>query len=195
MLLFLSFFLTALLLLYLVRVVTVEGNGPNYILVLSLILGILLTGIPEYRWQSGESKGAHLVTYVSGVTNSDLECQRLLGAFYDYNPDEKGSISDDQKTVQMKYGECMDLVEWFSSDPTTMPATSRQAFALHLLIFEASKVGSGIDDAEAECRATARYVEVATYAGTSTVEATRMLDMYKADWYPLMSNESKKKCA
>lgn len=194
MLLFLTFFLTALLLLYLVRVVTLEGNGPNYILVLALICGILLAGIPEHRWQSGESKGAHLVTYVSGVTNSDLKCQRLLGAFYDYNPDEKGSISEDKRTVQIKYGECMDLVEWFSSDPATEPATSRQAFALHLLIFEASKIGSGVDEAEAECRATARYVEVATYAGTSTVEATRMLDMYKSDWYPLISDELKKSC-
>ena len=78
----------------------------------------------------------------------------------------------------------------------TEPATSEQAFALHLLIYEAVKVGanSKITDLEAECKATAKYVEVAKYAGTSTEEANRMLEMYKSDWYPYMPAEVRKPC-
>jgi hypothetical protein len=195
MLFFLFLFLVLLLLLYLVRVVTLEGNGPNSFIVIPLLLGILLTGIPEFRWQSGETKGAHLITYVSGVTDSELKCQRLLGAFYDFNPEEKGSLDkDNPKIVHIKYGECMELVNWFASDTDTQPATSKQAFALHLLIFEASKVGTNLTPLEAECKATARYIEVATYAGTSVEEANRMLDMYKSDWYPYLSEEFRKPC-
>lgn len=187
----------AILLIYLVRVVQFEGNGPNLFVVVPLVLAILLTGVPEFRWQNGESKGAHLVTYVSGVTDSDLKCQRMMGAFYDYTPEEKGSLDKtNPKIVHLKYGECMSLVEWFNSDSETEPATSEQAFALHLLIYEAVKVGanSKISDLEAECKATARYVEVAKYAGTSSEEATRMLDMYVSDWYPYMPSEVRKPC-
>lgn len=197
MLLIIFLLLIAALLVYLVRVVQLEGNGPNLFIVVPLLAGILLTGIPEFRWQSGESKGAHLVAYVSGVTDSDLQCQRMMGAFYDYNPEEKGSLDEtNPKIVLLKYGECMNLVEWFSSDTTTEPATSKQAFALHLLIYEAVKVGanSEITDLEAECIATAKYVEVAKYAGTSAEEANRMLGMYKSDWYPNMPAELRKPC-
>lgn len=196
MLLFLCLLLVSLLLVYLVRVVTLEGDGPNVFIVVPLILGILLTGVTESRWQSGESKGAHLITYVSGATNSELKCQRLLGALYDYNPEQKGFIDkDNPKLVHIKYVECMELVTWFSSNTDTEPATSRQAFALHLLIFEAAKVGTNIPAAEAECIATARYVEVAQYAGTSPEEATRMLDMYKSEWYPYMPEDLKQPCS
>lgn len=197
MLLISFLFLVAALLVYLVRVVQLEGNGPNLFVVVPLIVGILLTGVPEYRWQSGESKGAHLVTYVSGVTDSSLQCQRMMGAFYDFTPEEKGSIDKtNPKLVHIKYGECKNLVDWFSSDTETEPATSEQAFALHLLIYEAVKVGanSKITDLEAECKATAKYIDVAKYAGTSTEEANRMLEMYKSDWYPYMPVEVRKTC-
>lgn len=196
--LFISFlFFLAVLLVYLVRVVQLEGNGPNLFVVVPLLAAVLLTGIPEFRWQSGEDKGAHLITYVSGVTDSDLQCQRMMGAFYDYSPEEKGSIDEkNPKLVHLKYAECMNLVKWFSSDTDTEPATSEQAFALHLLIYEAIKVGEGpkVTDLAAECEATARYVEVAKYAGTSAEEADRMLEMYKSDWYPYMPVEVRKPC-
>lgn len=196
--LFISFcVLIALLLIYLVRVVQLEGNGPNLFVVLPLLAGIVLTGIPEFQWQSGESKGAHLVTYVSGVTDSDLKCQRMMGTFYDWTPRENVSLDKtNPKVVQMKYAECINLVNWFSADPEKEPPTSKQAYALHLLIDEAVKVGanSKISDLDAECKATERYVEVAKYAGASTEEANHMLSMYKSDWYPSLPEALRQPC-
>lgn len=183
--------------IYLVRVITLEGNGPNLFIVVPLLVAIVLTGIPEYKWQSGESKGAHLVTYVSGVTDSDLKCQRMMGTFYDWTPRENASVDKtNPKVVQMKYDECISLVDWFSADPDKEPATSKQAYALHLLIFEALKVGanSKISDLDAECKATAKFIDVATYAGASTEQANRMLNMYKTDWYPSLPEALRQPC-
>lgn len=197
MLLFFLCFLTALLMAYLVRVIQLEGNGPNSFVVMPLVLGILAVSVLQFLWSNGESKGSHLVTYVSGVTNSSLKCQSLPGALYDYNPEHKGKgyiDKNDPKTVHIKYSECKELMNWFNSEITVDPASSKQAFALHLLIFEATKVGTNIGDAEAECAATARYVEVAKYAGASTEEAARMLDMYKSDWYPYLDAELRQPC-
>jgi hypothetical protein len=196
MLLFVLLSLSALLLIYLVRVIQLDGNAPNSFIVVPLIIGILISGVMEFQWESGERKGSHLVTYVSGVTSSDLDCQRMSGAFYDYSPEQKGWVDkDDPKTVNMKYDECMALVQWFNSEQNIEPATSHQAFALHLLIFEANKVKNiNITDAEAECKATSQYLEVAKYAGATAKEAARMLDMYKSEWYPYMSEDIKKPC-
>jgi hypothetical protein len=195
MLLFLLVFLTALLMWYITRAIQLEANLPNSFIVLPLVVCILVTGVFEFRWSSGENKGAHLVSYISGVSNSNLECQGLFGALYDTNPLKKGYVDEsDPKTVHLKYIECMELVHWFNADSATEPATSHQAFALHLLIFEAAKVGTDIDGLEAECNATARYVEVAEYGGATSAEATRMLDMYKSDWYPYIADELKQPC-
>ena len=197
MLLFLLIFLTLALIVYLTRVIQLEGNPPNSFVVFPLVLAILVTGVFEFHWQNGETKGSRIVTYVSGVTSSDLHCQRLTAAFYDYNPEQKGWVDEkNPKTVNMKYQECMSLANWFIADQETEPATSHQAFTLHLLIFEANKVKNpSITDAQAECNATAQYVEVAKYAGASPQEATRMLDLYKSEWYPYLPKELKQGCA
>lgn len=187
--------MVASLTLYVVRGIQSNGNGPSSFIILPLVIGILFAGNAEYRWSSGVAQGSHLITYVSGVTTSDLNCQRMFGTFYDYNPARKGYIDEnDPTTVHIKYGECLDLVEWFSSDKEAEPATSQQAFALHLLVFEATKIGTNISNSIAECQATDKFIEVATYAGASELEANRMLDMYKSDWYPFLGSDFKSSC-
>ena len=196
MTLFLLIAMTALLVIYLVRVVQLEGNSPNSFVIVPLIIGIALSGTSEYRWFNMEKQGSHIISYISGQSDSELDCQRMIEAFYDFNPNEKGYIDErDPNKVHMKYEECMALTNWLGSDMTAQPASSEQAFALHLLIFEATKVADGkLQEHEVECRATQQYVKIAQYLGATPEEATRMLEMYKTDHFPHLSKEYQLPC-
>ena len=194
MTLFILIALTVTLFVYLVRVIQLEGNNPNVFVVVPLVLGIMLTGVMEYQWSSAVDKGTNLVIYVSGVTNASLDCQRMMGTFYDWTPDQKASIStNDPTTVHMKYAECMDLMSWFNSDKTSDEPTSEQAEALHLLVFEANKLNK-LSDADAECKTDKQYVDVAEYGGATPEEAQHMMDMFNSDWQPQLPDSQKQPC-
>lgn len=194
MVLFLLIFLIILLLAYLLRVLQLSGNSPNSLIVFPLIVGIAFTAVAEYRWNSGESQGSHLVKYASDTSNSELQCQKMFESFFDYDQTDKSGIDKNEpNTVRMNYEPCEALIEWINSDKSDRSATSEQAFALHLLIFQSNRIDN-LNKVEAECEASEKFVKVATYAGASVSEAERMLEVYQSDWYPLLSEDIKSDC-
>lgn len=193
MLLVILIILLGLLLWHVIHVIRTGPESINLFVVIPLLAALGLGGYWEASWWASEKTGSGLVVYASGVDGASLDCQRPEETLLDVRPFLSGFVNWDNPTVaNLKYRECDALFSYLKSDKIN--PTSEQAYALEVLVHEAMHVSGIRNEAETECAAIARYVDVAVQSGASQEVAERMLDDYLQNWWPRLPNSYKSSC-
>ena len=193
MLLVILIILLGLLLWHIIYVIRTGPESINYFIVVPLLVALGFGGYWEATWWAGEKTGSGLVVYASKVDGASLNCQRPEETLLDVRPFLKGFVSWDNPTVaNLKYSECVELFSYLESNK--LNPTSEQAYALEVLVHESMHVAGYRNEAETECAAMARYVDVAVQSGATQEVAERMLADYKQNWWPLLPNSYKSSC-